>query len=396
MTKINRLFLMVICAIACVGVMSSCAIFEKNNSIIDKSIDMSERLITIGENIDSVEVANMVSPAVVGITSSQNGNETVGSGVCVAADGYVLTNAHVIANDNSITLHLFNGNIITSTLLFKDTSLDIAILKASSALPYLPLEDVDDIAVGEDVLAVGTPISLLLKHTFTKGIVSALNRTLRVSGSSGDTYMQNLIQHDASLNSGNSGGPLLNATGKVIGINTLKINSSEGLGFAIPVKSFRSLLASFAENINYTTPYLGAFGYDAEIAAYYQKTKLESGVFLESVDEFSPLHEIGMRASDVIVSINGNEIKNVLDLRHILYSLKPQEIVSIDYSQNGQIKSAKTALDPHPENNKKEVFESSEQVRVGFDNQSNLDDINYYYNNDETIHYDNLHDSVDN
>ena len=121
--------------------------------------------------------------------------------------------------------------------------------------------------------------------------------------------MQNLIQHDASLNPGNSGGPLLNMQGEVVGINTLKITSGEGIGFAIPAKSFESLIGSFVKNINYKIPYLGLYGYDSEIASYYHKTNKDKGFYVIEIDKFSPLYKCGVRPSSIITELNGRKIK---------------------------------------------------------------------------------------
>ena len=211
---------------------------------------LNEVLISSTNYPSTVELAENVAPAVVGISSLDSSGESVGSGVCVAKGGYILTNYHVVTNPNSISLYLLNGDIVRGSYVWGDSVQDVAIIKSEVGLPYLPLAQSDNLSVGEDVVAVGTPISLTLKHTFTKGIVSALNRTLKVSSLSGESYMQDLIQHDASINPGNSGGPIVNMQGEVVGINTLKISGGEGIGFAVPTKSFSSLLSNVVENIS--------------------------------------------------------------------------------------------------------------------------------------------------
>lgn len=302
-------------------------------NIEPKNVKLEEKLISV-ESGDTVTLAEAVAPAVVGISSTDSSGQSVGSGVCISSGGYVLTNSHVIANPNYIQLHLYNGDTVSASLIFEDSVQDVAIVKANATLPYLKLADSDNVKVGEDILAVGTPISLTLKHTFTKGIVSALNRTLQVSSLSGDAYMQNLIQHDASLNPGNSGGPLINSNGEVVGINTLKISGGEGIGFAIPSKSISSLVGSYVENINYRTPYLGVFGYDAEIANYYQKSNQLQGVYVIDVAGKSPLAGLGVKAGDVITSFNGVKINNMLDLRNELYKCNYGDKVSVGFMQS--------------------------------------------------------------
>ena len=327
------------------------------NANINSNIDMSERLISVEEVLTTERLAEIISPAVVGISSATSVGESVGSGVCVGKGGYIITNAHVIANPQSIKLYLFNGDVVDAEQIFSDESLDISILKTSASIPYLALGDLNDVEVGEDVLAVGTPVSLLLKHSFTKGIVSALDRTLRVSGDNGDYYMQNLIQHDASLNPGNSGGPLVNSKGEVIGINTLKISSTEGIGFAIPSLSFESLLQNYILDEEYETPFIGFFGYDAEIANYYQYTTEKEGVFVVDVSSDSPIANIGIESGDVIVKLNDMKISNILDLRNELFKHKIGDTIELQYIKNGRTYVGSVVLGTHPVNNIKKDIE---------------------------------------
>lgn len=320
-------------------------VIDKNNQASSSSVkSLESKLITVYQDADFQEVASVVEPAIVGISGVFDGGESVGSGVCVAEGGYVLTNSHVVNGARQIYLHLSNKTSATASVIYNNPVLDLAILKTTASIPYLPLGNSDNLAVGEDVLAVGTPLSLSLTHTFTKGIVSALNRTLKVGGSSGEGYMQNLIQHDASLNPGNSGGPLLNSKGEVIGINTLKITSGEGIGFAIPTKSFGSLLNSYVENINYTIPYLGVYGYDSEIANYYDNSIISEGFYVLDVAGSSPLVSCGIERSCVITSLNGKKIKNTLDLKDELYSLDAKDTIYIEYVKDGVMYKTKTKL----------------------------------------------------
>lgn len=294
------------------------------------------RAITIASNLDTSEIADLVSPAIVGINGLSGNESSVGSGVCVTNNGYILTNSHVVNGCKDVVLYLSDKTNCKAKIIYEDTVLDLAILKSEKNIPYLNLGNSDNLMVGEDVLAVGTPLSLTLTHTFTKGIVSALNRTLRVSSIDGDGYMQNLIQHDASLNPGNSGGPLINSNGEVVGINTLKISGGEGIGFAIPAKSFKSLLASFVENINYSTPYMGLFGLDSEIANFNKLTTVNEGFYIIDIAKNSPLKNMGIKVGDVITEIDGKKVKNTLDLRDIIYSHQKDDFVTIKYSRNGE------------------------------------------------------------
>ncbi len=301
--------------------------------------------ITLGSSpVTTTQIASAISPAIVGISGDKDGGQSVGSGVCVSSAGHVLTNSHVVNGCKNITLFLSDKTTATAKLIYEDTVLDLAILESNKSLPYLPLGDSDGLEVGQDVLAVGTPLSLTLIHTFTKGIVSALNRTLKVNSSSGEGYMQNLIQHDASLNPGNSGGPLINSNGEVVGINTLKISSGEGIGFAIPSKSFKSLLNSFTTKINYEIPYLGLYGFDNEIANYYGRNDLKNGFYVMDISNTSTLKDIGVEKDSVILKINNKPIVNTLDLKDELYKCSSGERVVVDFYKNGRTYQGITVL----------------------------------------------------
>ncbi|MBE5738665.1 MAG: trypsin-like serine protease [Clostridiales bacterium] len=306
--------------------------------------NLQSRIITLSDGSDITSIASAIGPAVVAIHGISEYGESVGSGVCVSENGYILTNSHVVTDCNDIILYLSDKSSVGAKVVYNDPVLDLAILRSERAIPCLRLGDSRDIVVGEDVLAVGTPLSLTLTHTFTKGIVSALDRTIKVSSTEGNGYMQNLIQHDASLNPGNSGGPLINTKGEVIGINTLKISGGEGIGFAIPTRSFESLLSSFVTNVNYKVPYLGVYGYDSEIAKYYGKSDIGQGFYIIDIASNSPLKDINISPSAVITQINGVDVSNTLDLKNELYRLSANDSVSIEYYMGGEYFSTKTKL----------------------------------------------------
>lgn len=331
------------CLILSVSTLCSCKLTADNSL----KTNMSEHLIQVTASSDFSTIAEKIAPAIVGVLSTTNKSESVGSGVCVASGGFILTNAHVLSNTGEISLHLFDGTSTSAELIFNDPTSDIAILKSSKTLPYLSLSN-NAPKVGEDVMAVGTPLSLLLKHSFTKGIVSALNRTLAVSSLAGESYMHNLIQHDASLNPGNSGGPLVNSKGEVVGINTLKITSGEGIGFAIPTQNFSSILNSFVTSINYETPYLGVFGYDAEIANYYQLTNVDNGVYVINTDKNSPIYNANVKTGDIIAKFNDKKIKNILDLREELYKCSATNSATIEIIRDNEVYEITIPLSKRP------------------------------------------------
>jgi len=305
---------------------------------------LNEDLIVSREYINTIDLANSVAPAIVGILTTSKFGDAVGSGVCVKSGGIIITNSHVINNADKIDVYLSNGDVASATLLWEDTAQDLAIIKANESIPYLPLTNNNNLSVGEDVVAVGTPLSMILKHSFTKGIVSALNRTLKVDTADGQSYMQNLIQHDASLNPGNSGGPLINLKGEVVGINTLKINGGEGIGFAIPSMTFSTLVDNIESDNSYKTPFLGAFGYDAEIAYFNKLSQENEGYYVVDIAENGPLSKAGMVEGCTIKKFNEVIIKNTADLRNQLYKCKYGDEVKIEYSHLGQNKRIKIIL----------------------------------------------------
>ncbi len=319
------------------GLIVSCSIStlygckdENDNFFTTGESQMIPRLISNDENYPFETIANNIAPAIVAISSVSGNSSSIGSGACVYSGGYILTNEHVVEDATKITLYLYNGATANALKLWSDKNMDIAILKSDAALPYLPLNN-NEFTTGEDVLAVGTPLNLIFTHTFTKGIISAINRTLEVESSSGISYMQNLIQHDASINPGNSGGPLVNSSGEIVGINTLKVTSGEGLGFAIPTKSFENVIMQVVNDSEYETPYFGILGYDAEIAVYYGENFTQEGVYVESVDTSSPAYLAGIRTGDIITELNSIKLNNMLDLKSELYKYKSGDEISVNF-----------------------------------------------------------------
>lgn len=299
---------------------------------------IGEKLIAAKVYNSTIDLASSVAPAIVGIGATSYAGESVGSGVCVGENGLIITNSHVVNDAYDIEIYLSTGDVSAAEILWEDTVQDLAIIRANIDIPYLPIAEGNNLNVGEDVVAVGTPLSLILKHSFTKGIVSALNRTLQVETAGGLAYMDNLIQHDASLNPGNSGGPLINTSGEVVGINTLKINGGEGIGFAIPSESFSSLVKSvIASKTAYQTPYLGVFGFDSEIAKFNNLTDQNSGYYVADVAKNSPLYDAGINAGFVITKINNCTILNTAQLRQELYKYTYGDKVKIEFVKDGEV-----------------------------------------------------------
>lgn len=310
------------------------------------SVNMSPRMISSTNTGDFEEIIQTVIPAIVGISATYGNSESVGSGVALSSGGYILTNDHVVSGAKKINVYYANKTSGEASVIWTDPSTDLAIIKSKIDMPYLVAGDSSTLMTGRDVIAVGTPLTLQFKHTVTKGIVSALNRTIEIENADGTiSYLQNLIQHDASINPGNSGGPLINANGEVVGVNTLKVIEAEGLGFAIPVDVVLPVLNQIIEKGSYETPYIGLFGLDSYIASFYNKTIEEDGVYIVNIDKKGPSAKAGLSNGDIIKKINDIDVKTMLDLRTSLYNYNIGDKVFITYLRNGTASTAEIVLE---------------------------------------------------
>ncbi len=269
----------------------------------------------------------------------------IGSGVVVSDDGYILTNKHV-ATDNSkkMIVTFSDGTEKEGTRVWSNDILDLAIIKVdANNLKFLKLGDSNLLKVGETAIAIGNPLGFQFQRTVTAGIVSALNRTIRLDE---QNYMEDLIQTDASINPGNSGGPLLNRKGEVIGINTVKIESAEGIGFAIPINVAAPVINHLIQDGTFDEPYLGVFAYDREIIPYMTNNlKLEEGIIVVDLDKEGPAYKSGLKEGIIIISLDDIKVNTMLGLRSYLYTKKPNDIVNVTYRENGEIKSVNVKLD---------------------------------------------------
>ena len=284
-------------------------------------------------------------PAVVGIVSTYGRLQSIGSGVCVKNGSYVLTNNHVVENGGRINLYLSDGSSTSASVVWADSSSDLAMLKSAKSIPYLPLANKGSYQSGDEVIAIGTPIDIAFKHSVTKGIISATNRTLAVDNDSGTSTLYNLIQHDASINPGNSGGPLINTSGEVIGINTLKVTDAEGLGFAIPVDTFLPVIEKINANGSFETAYMGVFGYDYQLM---QIGKKVDGFYVADVAKNSPAFSIDLKKGDIITKVNDKKITYAKDLKTALYEFDVGDVVSVEYISNGTRKVEQIKLESNP------------------------------------------------
>lgn len=319
----------------------------------------------------SVFAANKILPSIVGIKVEYNVNSmfsmfgrqaqtstatATGSGIIISEDGYILTNNHIVATTSSesyyevseatkVTVTLFNDETeYEAKIVGKDEQTDLAVIKIEkSGLSKAEFADSDSIKVGEFAMAVGNPLGM--QSSVTCGIISAVNR--EVTDSEGKKFT--LIQTDASINSGNSGGALVNSEGKVIGINTLKLSGTgiEGMGFAIPINSTTDITSQLIQYSKVKRPYIGITGLDLndQMAKTY---KLVVGVYVKSVEDFSAAEKSGIKAGDVIVEAEGKKITKMDELNEIKNSHKIGDEIKIKVNRNGEEKDLTVTLGEQP------------------------------------------------
>lgn len=310
--------------------------FNMSEIRYDEAVNMTPRLISLSGEMDTSGVIENVKTAIVGIRSSLANGYSVGSGVAVQSGGYILTNQHVINGTRGITLYFADKSTAGATLIWQDASMDLAVIKSNVDMPYLECET-KDVRVGQDVLAIGTPLSLAFQNSVTKGIISALDRTLEISNIDGTkSYMQNLIQHDASINPGNSGGPLINSSGKVVGINTLKATDAEGIGFAIPIEAGVSAVKRLSVNNGYSAPFMGVFGVASDYAKIKNFNVETRGFYVMDIEKNSASDLAGIMTGDVIYKIDETPIYDYLDLRNFIYTHEIGDNVTVYLIRGGK------------------------------------------------------------
>lgn len=306
----------------------------------------------------AVYAANKILPSIVGIEIQYNvtsmfsifgGNQTstataTGSGIIISEDGYILTNNHVVSSSEAeayyqvseatkVTVTLFNDDTkYEATIVGTDEETDLAVIKIdATGLTPAEFADSDSIKVGEFAMAVGSPLGL--QSTITCGVVSAVNR--EVTDSDGKTYT--LIQTDAAINAGNSGGALVNSEGKVIGVNTLKLTGTdvEGMGFAIPINSTTDITSQLIQYSKVRRPYIGITGMDLDSETA-NANHLVEGIYVKDVETFSAAEKGGIKIGDVIVKADGKDIKTMDELNEIKNSHSIGDEMTITVNRDGK------------------------------------------------------------
>lgn len=305
-----------------------------------------EGVLTPGEvyskNVDAVV-------AVFARYETANGyGESSGSGFLISNDGYVVTNYHVIEKATQVVVMLHNGESLTAQVKGYESTNDIALLKVEGEdLPYVTLGSSDALQVGDQVAAIGNPLGELTA-TMTVGYISAKDRIVSTDGT-----VINMLQTDAAINAGNSGGPLFNMYGQVIGITTAKYSGSsdsgasiEGLGFAIPTDDITGILEDLKEFGYVTGAYLGVMVRDVDASA--QTYGLPAGAYVEEVTKGYAAEKAGIRAGDIIVNLGGYEVDSLTTLTRVLRRFDPGQTVSVTVYRNGQQEYLTVTFDEKP------------------------------------------------
>ena len=309
-----------------------------------------------------IAVAKKVQPSIVGIKveytvnsifMNQQGTATAeGSGIIISENGYILTNNHVINSSstssyyeigqaNKVTVHLYNDTTeYTATVVGTDEETDLAVIKIDKeGLTAAEIGDSDSVQVGEFSMAIGNPLGM--QSSVTSGIISALNR--EVTDSDGKTFK--LIQTDAAINSGNSGGALVNSQGQLIGVNTLKVSATgvEGMGFAIPINSAKPIYEQLIQYNKVKRPYIGIAGRDLDETTA-KRNNLVVGIYVASIDEYSAAEKAGIKAGDVIIKADGQSIKTMTELNNIKNTHSIGDTMTVTVNRNGQEKELTLTL----------------------------------------------------
>ncbi len=315
--------------------------------------------ISDARNTPAVRAAKAIGPTVVGITNKavardwfNNPVETegVGSGVIFRKDGYIVTNNHVIDGAKELIVSLADGRSLKGKVVGADALTDLAVVKVNASdLPEAVFGDSDQIVVGEPAIAIGNPMGLEFQGSVTSGVISALNRTLDIS----DRRVK-LLQTDAAISPGNSGGALVNADGQVIGINSAKVAASgvEGMGFAIPINTVRTVVEEIMDKGYVARPYLGVSVFDPNSAARYgYQLNIDKGVFVFKVTLNGPAGKAGLQRGDIILKVDDKEVNTVSDLRGAVGEHKIGDTVKITYDRNGSEDTANVTLEEMPQDN---------------------------------------------
>lgn len=320
----------------------------------------------VGYSETGVGVASKVRPSIVGIEVEYSVNSifyrnkstatAAGSGIIISEDGYILTNNHIVNSSstsyyyelgkaNKVTVTLYNDSTkYDATIVGTDSQTDLAVIKIEkNGLKAAELGDSDAVQVGEFAMAIGNPLGLT--DSVTAGIVSAVNR--EVSDQDGNSYVA--IQTDASINSGNSGGALVNSRGQVIGVNTLKLSGTgvEGVGFAIPINSTKEIYEQLIQYNKVKRPYIGIGEFDLDEQTA-EDNNLVVGIYIKTIEDFSAGEKAGLKIGDVIVEVDGTKVTKMDELNAIKNQKQIGDTLKLKVFREGKEKEITVTLQEQP------------------------------------------------
>jgi 2-alkenal reductase len=299
-----------------------------------------------------IEAVEKVSPAVVTVISRTNQGMGSGSGVIIDADGYIITNHHVIEGASELSVLFADSSRQSATLIGSDPLSDIAVIRVSGGVPAVAtIGNSDALRPGEPVLAIGSPLGNF-RNSVTSGIVSALNRSV--------SQFEGLIQTDASINRGNSGGPLINLNGEVVGINTLVVRGdgsvfggaqAEGLGFAVPSFIFSTVSEQLIQTGEMKYPYLGIrYTMIDSAMAIEQNLPVDNGALVAGVEPGTPADQAGLQVDDIITAVDGVSLAQDNSLRYMLTQYQPGDTVELTIRRGNEQLSVSLELGTRPSN----------------------------------------------
>lgn len=306
------------------------------------------------EGLTIPEIVDIVKPAVVTVSSTittgpsifnpgGNPQESIGTGFILNEEGYIATNYHVIEGANAVKVILYTGEEVDATVINYDALADLAVIKISDDIDVpgvVTLGNSDTLRVGETAVAIGNPLGKEFAGTVTAGVISALNRTITIGNSS-----YQYIQIDAAINGGNSGGPLINGNGEVVGINSAKISDSsvEGIGFSIPINDLKSKLDVLSQK----ALYVGIAGREINTATAQQRN-LPEGILVLEIQAGSPAEKANLQINDVITEFDGAEVKTVSELNTMRDTKKAGDVVVLTVYREGSYVEIPVTLEERP------------------------------------------------
>ena len=352
-TGVRRVARAILPAVVAIGLLSQCTDAARiGDRKATSSLPPVSEKAPSSNGVSIASIVDEIKPSVVAVFSQGIARDRffqsvptrgAGTGLIATADGHILTNSHVIEGAQEVEVLLTDGRRLPARVVGSDAEADLAVIKVEAAnLPVAPLGDSDKLKVGDTVIAVGHALALPGGPTVTRGIVSALDRSIRESNGA---LLRNLIQTDAAINPGNSGGALLDAAGNVVGVNTAIAGEAQNIGFAIAITPARSILEQLITSGKVVRPLLGVEMAPVTPAlATEQNLDVESGAMIVQVVPGSPAEQAGMRVDDVIVRINGTEVDDPNDASNAVAMHKPGDEVEITLARGEERVNVKATL----------------------------------------------------